>query len=341
MNIAKYMMENKLLLIFFVILNFLIIKFFNEIKVFHYNIDYPGKKNKIHKIPTSLAGGTIIIINILLFFIFDLINFFNIINVNFYIGCLLIFILGFLDDKHDLSYLTKFIFLISIFTLIFIIDDNFRINNLYFDTFKKEIFVEEYSLLITVFCLLLYANALNMFDGINLQSIIYSATIILYLTIINPNLFLILILIVLFCLFYLNYKNYLFLGNSGSYLLSFIISYFVIANYNFSTIKSCEDILILMLLPGIDMLRLFVERVLNKRNPFKGDNKHIHHLLTNKFGYKKSIILISFFLLANISFLLLNVNKLIIIVFILSVYFLIIFYLKNIKDNPSEETKNY
>ena len=32
-----------------------------------------------------------------------------------------------------------------------------------------------------------------------------------------------------------------------------------------------------MMLPGIDMLRLFLERIL-KKNPFKGDRNHLHHL---------------------------------------------------------------
>ena len=32
-----------------------------------------------------------------------------------------------------------------------------------------------------------------------------------------------------------------------------------------------------MLIPGLDMFRLFAERLILK-NPFKGDNSHIHHL---------------------------------------------------------------
>ena len=38
------------------------------------------------------------------------------------------------------------------------------------------------------------------------------------------------------------------------------------------------------MVPGIDMLRLFMTRIYNKKNPFKGDLNHLHHLLKNKFN---------------------------------------------------------
>ena len=45
-----------------------------------------------------------------------------------------------------------------------------------------------------------------------------------------------------------------------------------------------------MLIPGIDMIRLFFERIKNKRNPFSNDRWHFHHLLLNKYGYLKTIL---------------------------------------------------
>ena len=52
-----------ILLIIFTTLNTFIIILFDKIKIFHYAIDYPDKSRKFHKKPTSLAGGTILIIN--------------------------------------------------------------------------------------------------------------------------------------------------------------------------------------------------------------------------------------------------------------------------------------
>ena len=33
------------------------------------------------------------------------------------------------------------------------------------------------------------------------------------------------------------------------------------------------------MLPGIDMFRLFTQRLLNRQNPFKPDKKHLHMLV--------------------------------------------------------------
>ena len=53
-----------------------------------------------------------------------------------------------------------------------------------------------------------------------------------------------------------------------------------------------------MLLPGIDMLRLFFKRFLNRQNPFKGDRNHLHHYLSTKYGiYISNVIIQSLILL--------------------------------------------
>ena len=81
----------------------------------------------------------------------------------------------------------------------------------------------------------------------------------------------------------MNYKNYLFLGDSGIYLLSSIASFIFINEYNvFKTILYADEIFVLMMVPGVDMIRLVIFRVLKRKNPFKGDRNHLHHLLTKK-----------------------------------------------------------
>jgi hypothetical protein len=43
------------------------------------------------------------------------------------------------------------------------------------------------------------------------------------------------------------------------------------------------------------MIRLFFVRLLNKKNPLKGDNNHIHHLLIKIFSPIKSFMIILVF----------------------------------------------
>ena len=43
-----------------------------------------------------------------------------------------------------------------------------------------------------------------------------------------------------------------------------------------------------MMVPGIDMFRLFILRLYNKKIPFSPDREHVHHLLLNKFSNLKN-----------------------------------------------------
>jgi hypothetical protein len=45
------------------------------------------------------------------------------------------------------------------------------------------------------------------------------------------------------------------------------------------------------MIPGIDMFRLFCLRLYNKKNPFKGDLNHLHHLLIKSFDLKYALII--------------------------------------------------
>ena len=89
-------------------------------------------------------------------------------------------------------------------------------------------------------------------------------------------------LIIIICslfFLYFNLKSKIFLGDSGSLVISFLFSVMIIKFYNSSNNFVCEEIFILMMLPGIDMTRLFIERMIRKKNPLKADKNHLHLLL--------------------------------------------------------------
>ena len=93
---------------------------------------------------------------------------------------------------------------------------------------------------------------------------------------------------------YFNYNNKLFLGDSGIYLLSSFIAFNVLNLYSLNKQIVPEEIFVIMMVPGLDMFRLFIQRLLNKKNPFYGDRNHIHHLLLKKYGYKVTILVLLF-----------------------------------------------
>ena len=52
-----------------------------------------------------------------------------------------------------------------------------------------------------------------------------------------------------------------------------------------------------MLLPVIDLLRVFIVRINNGKSPFEPDRNHIHHILIKKFNiYYTQLILLSIYL---------------------------------------------
>ena len=82
----------------------------------------------------------------------------------------------------------------------------------------------------------------------------------------------------------LNFQNKVFLGDGGSYLISSIIGCSFIYQYKyFENFFYGDEVFIILLIPSIDMFRLFLVRSINGKNPFKGDLNHIHHIINNRF----------------------------------------------------------
>ena len=144
------------------------------------------------------------------------------------------------------------------------------------------------------------------------------------------------IFINLVLIFVHNIKGKHFLGDAGSLMLSSFLAYFIILLNNQATNdpghqKSAETILILFIFPVIDMIRLFFERLINKKKIAVGDKNHFHHHLIEKYNISKALII--YFLLINIPIMLslyTNINKIIIILLIFIMYFSILY---NIKKN--------
>jgi len=91
---------------------------------------------------------------------------------------------------------------------------------------------------------------------------------------------------------YLNYHSKTFLGNSGSFFLPFLFGSFFITSYNNTPSLMADEIVVLMLIPGWDLLRLFFLRLMRKKSPMTADNNHIHHYLIKKFSQTRSAMIV-------------------------------------------------
>ena len=77
-----------------------------------------------------------------------------------------------------------------------------------------------------------------------------------------------------------NLKNKIFLGNSGVNFLSIFISLLIVKSYNTQNIYLfCDEIFLLLFIPGIDAARVTIYRALKNKSPFSPDRTHLHHYL--------------------------------------------------------------
>ncbi len=328
------------ILLIFIIINLILTIKYKKVSETINLYDHPDGNRKIHLKKTPLIGGIIFFLNLtiflILYFIFP--NFFldfpiTIIenNINFFYFFLfasLIVFLGIYDDKYNLNANIKFL-LLSIFIVgLLLIDKSLLIQTLYFETLEYKIYFHNYSLFFTVLCFLLFINAANMYDGINLQLGPYFLFIFI-ICLIKLKLILLfgifIIVLIFFCI--LNFKGKIFLGNNGAYLISFIVSYIFIKQNNLNLTISTEEIFLIMYLPGLDMLRLFIYRIFNKKNPFSADRMHLHHLMLNRFNLKLTQIIM--FLLSIIPFIIFQYTKSIYSISLSILLYLFIYYLLN------------
>ena len=324
----------------FIILNLIILSFKKKLTL-NYNVyDLPNKKRKIHKYKTPLIGGLIFYINFFFFFIisiFDkeildsvLIIFTNKSNYYlFFVTSTLVFIVGYFDDKKDLKANFKLLLLTVIILILLYFEKSLRIEIINFSFSEKIFTFHQFEFLFTLFCFLAFINAFNLFDGINLQVGIYSSYIFIILYYLSGNVLIFSFFFPLLIFLFLNFKGKIFLGNSGSYFLSFIIfNFFVYFFKNFQNITS-DQILAIMFIPGLDMVRLFIFRIFKKRSPFSADKNHIHHKFLVIFGYEKTIFILFIFMIMPLGIVSILDNKFSLF-FALLIYTISILKIKNL-----------
>jgi len=302
-------------------------------KLFFFLIDNPDNIRKLHSRPVLMIGG-IFIAN---YFIFTSVYLFlnGYINLSIILlTSILVFFIGLIDDHYSLSAYKKLFYLSIILLVALNLENSIRIETLYFSTFDRVFDVKEYSFFLTSLCILLLINCLNLSDGINGLavgiSIIWIIFNIYYANIV-VTIFLAPLIFLLILIFFSIFKGEFFLGDNGSLIISCFVSLITILNYNQNLLNderliSTENIFILFMLPGLDMFRLFLERILKKKDPFSGDRNHLHHLLMKRFSLKTTLII---YLFIMIFFIFIDQINLIPSIYIIT--FFIIFYSFSIK----------
>jgi UDP-GlcNAc:undecaprenyl-phosphate GlcNAc-1-phosphate transferase len=280
-------------LFFITIISLIFIQNLIKLSVAKKLFDSPLQARKVHLIATPNIGG------VALFFIFILtisLNFKHINNPENLFSIIatttLIFLFGLKDDLIGLSSIYR-LFSQILAGLIITYFGDFRIFELFgFFGIHQLDYVS--SIILSIFFFVLITNSFNLIDGINglagSLSLLSSVTFATFYFISNDisSLFIVCPIIgglIGFLFFNIN-RAKIFMGSSGSYFIG-VMSYIFAIMFHQKSIININDvskfgiISSILFIPIFDTTRVFILRILNKKNPFLADKIHIHHLLFN------------------------------------------------------------
>jgi len=245
-----------------------------------------------HNTLATKTGGISIFLCLFIFSIFYYLKGVEVFDFSLLIPLSIMFIIGVYDDLYNANFKLKFILQIIVAKII--IDQGFVI-----DSFHGVFGIYElpriFSQIFTGFVFLVIVNAINFIDGIDGLAITEVIKTILIIELISIektplNSLGLIVIFSLIPLYYFNYKRKkkIFLGDGGSLFLGTLISiyifYILSENYvpkSFFMINKALLSIIIIIYPLIDLLRVFVIRLYNRRSPFIADKNHIHHKILN------------------------------------------------------------
>ena len=240
------------------------------------------------------------------------------------VSLLILFVTGIFDDLTDLSASKKFI--IQIGTAILVARFGLRIDlfaifnieiqpifNISAGDIKTLSVIFEYAF--SVFLIVGLTNAFNLIDGIDGLagglSFMNALVLGILLLVVRDDLAFAFIAFG-FAGALLGFLKHnfnpakIFMGDTGSLIIGFLMSVLGIAliKYSNATVPKTGNsemiqytviVIGILLLPVYDTLRVFTERILDNKSPFKPDKTHVHHLLieTGSNHKKAAIILYS------------------------------------------------
>jgi UDP-N-acetylmuramyl pentapeptide phosphotransferase/UDP-N-acetylglucosamine-1-phosphate transferase/protein involved in polysaccharide export with SLBB domain len=282
------------------------------------------RSSHVIKIP-NLGGVGIFMGFVLTFTIFG--SLFNIAAYYHLLGAVLVlFFLGLKDDILVLSAKSKFIVQLIV-SLLLVLSSNLTISSLYglFGIYDIDSLP---AIVITTFVFVLIINSYNLIDGIDglagtiALCFLTVSSILLY----NSNcitLFVISIILTGSIMAFLQYnfsiKKKIFMGDTGSMIVGFLISFLLVNILNLKELNlvffsyQTNPVLLIALLfyPLLDTARIFFVRlIIFKKSPFSADKNHIHHkLLSLGFKHYQISLFVGLATLILASFSLLVVNE--------------------------------
>ncbi len=219
------------------------------------------------------------------------------IRLSFMLGsAMLLYVVGILDDLTDLNYKIKFG--VQFVASALLVSSGLWLNNFYglFGIWRIPFYI---GMPFTLLLLMLITNAINLIDGIDglASGLVIITLALLTFVYLREKRFVystvsasMLGMVLSFWFFNMfgtpEKKNKLYMGDTGALTLGLVICFLIVSicycsgrNGAQTLGKYIAIVLSSLLIPILEVPRLFFTRIINGKSPFKADANHIHHLL--------------------------------------------------------------
>ncbi|MBR3116544.1 MAG: undecaprenyl/decaprenyl-phosphate alpha-N-acetylglucosaminyl 1-phosphate transferase [Bacilli bacterium] len=280
-------------------------------------LDMPNER-KVHKHPMPRMGGVAIFLGFLLGYMLFCTQTIQMNSI--LIGSFILIIVGIADDINPLSPLVKFCGqIVSAIIVVYygnIILQDLSAYGIYinFGIFAKPI---------TILFIVAIINCVNLIDG--LDGLAGGICSIFFITIsiisnimgvyygLDASLTLIMLGATLGFLVYNFHPAKIFMGDSGSMFLGYMIAVISLLGYKNVTLTSFIVPVLILAIPILDTLFAIIRRLLKGQSFAKADKEHFHHQILKRAGNQTKTVLIIYliqilFSLASIVYVLQNPN---------------------------------
>jgi UDP-GlcNAc:undecaprenyl-phosphate/decaprenyl-phosphate GlcNAc-1-phosphate transferase len=252
-----------------------------------------------HKVSATRSGGLVLFSVLVLYTSYLYISGLQPYDFSIFIPISFLFITGLYDDIYKVDFELKF--LLQLIVAKVLIDQGYIFNQIDIMGVIDITFNRFFAQVFTIIFFVSIFNAYNFIDGIDGNVHFEGVKSLIIILLISTasfefyNLVIYSIIILSTNLFFNLKKNKkVFMGDSGSLLIGILIVIFSFeATTNKIEMTFNSYFLIIFLYPIIDLTRIVIIRLVNKKSPFKADTNHIHHKINFKLDHHlKSSILI-------------------------------------------------
>ena len=263
-------------------------------------LDEPNAR-RLNKIAMPTLGGLAIFFSFMLGYILYANQSLQMLSI--LMGSFLLVIFGMVDCINPVK--AKYRFLVQVVAAaIIVFYGNIVLNEI--TIFGKYFFFPQpWNYILTILFIVTITNAINFTDGMDglasgISSIYFlTIAIISFILKRSDGLDVILSLIMLGSTLGFLVYNFppaiIYLGDTGSQFLGFIIAVIALLGFKTATFTSLIIPVLILAIPLLDVVFAIIRRTLKKENPTKPDKSHFHHqLLKMKFSTKTSLLIIYF-----------------------------------------------